>query len=325
MHPDAANRYWETWQNNDVNEADFARMQSWGANSLRLSINYHWLSPAPGVYLASGWQWIDRVVAWGRAHGIGIILCLHAAPGAQSPYLQADTVDETARLWTEPARYQPWTIALWQAIARRYARDPAVIGYDLLDEPIPPRGHDADVRTFYVRVTRAIRDADRNHIVFVEGLHFAGDAAGMRAMLPPWDPNLVLVFHKYWDKDNRASISGYLDIRANYRVPLWNGETGENTPLWLRNMVRLLQNNDIGWNSWTYKKVADVGSSAYSVAAPPGYDRILAYVRCVAPAHRRCPAPPPEKADAVMLQLAKNDATERASFESAVVGALFGR
>jgi len=89
-------------------------------------------------------------------------------------------------------------------------------------------------------------------------------------------------------------------------------------------MVRLLQRNDIGWNSWTYKKVDDRGSSAYSVASPPGYDAILKYVRCLTPTHRNCAAPPPAQADSTMLQLARNDATANARFEQPVIEALFG-
>jgi len=140
MSPAAAARFWEKWKANDLTERDFALMQSWGANSLRLSINYHWLSPAPGTYLASGWRWIDQVVEWGKAHGIRIVLCLHAAPGAQSAYLMADARNRRARLWTQPQRFQPWTIALWRAVAQRYADEPYVAGYDLLDEPVPPTG-----------------------------------------------------------------------------------------------------------------------------------------------------------------------------------------
>jgi endoglucanase len=56
MGEDAANQYWQTWKANVITESDVARWQSWGVNAARLSINYHWLSPADGVYLDSGWQ-----------------------------------------------------------------------------------------------------------------------------------------------------------------------------------------------------------------------------------------------------------------------------
>jgi hypothetical protein len=88
-------------------------------------------------------------------------------------------------------------------------------------------------------------------------------------------------------------------------------------------MVGLLERNRIGWNSWTYKKLNDSGSDAFSIPLPKGYDRILRYVRCLTPTHRNCPAPTPAQADATMLQLAAGDATEKSRFEPAVVRALF--
>ena len=49
------------WEANMVTDADVATWASWGVNSIRLSINYHWLSPQNGVYLASGWAKIDNL------------------------------------------------------------------------------------------------------------------------------------------------------------------------------------------------------------------------------------------------------------------------
>ena len=89
-------------------------------------------------------------------------------------------------------------------------------------------------------------------------------------------------------------------------------------------MVTLLEEHNIGWNSWTYKKVNDVGSDAYSVQAPRGYDEILRYVHCLTPTYHRCKKPKRAHADATMLQLAKNDSTQNSTFEPSVVRALFG-
>src|SRR5271166_6507764 len=205
------------WEANMVTDANVATWASWGVNSIRLSINYHWLSPQNGVYLASGWAKIDNFVALCKKHNIKVILCMHAAPGAQNPELMSDTPDGIPHLWTEPTIYQPWTINLWQAIAQRYANEPAVAGYDLLDEPLlsekKPNSGGATVRAFYVSVTAAIRAVDQNHIIFACGTNWCGSPAGVKAILPTWDNNMVLVFHKYWDSNNLASIQGYLNIR----------------------------------------------------------------------------------------------------------------
>jgi len=316
-----AAQYWQTWNANVMTEADFARMQRWGVNTLRISINYHWLSPADGVYLDSGWAWLDQMVAWGKAHGIYLVLCMHAAPGAQNPELMSDTVDGKPHLWTEPDVYQPWALHLWQAIAQRYANETTVAGYDLLDEPLLSESDSvsggATVRAFYVQATQAIRAVDTHHIVFACGTDWCGSTAGMKAILPTWDDNMVLVFHKYWDKNDKASIQGYLNIRSKHNVPLWNGETGENTAQWAQGMVDLLAANDIGWSWWTWKKV-NQDQQPCSIPEPPNYKKILDYVS------GKGSQPSQSASDTIMLQLAANAATSDCVWDDAYTQALFG-
>jgi endoglucanase len=333
MGSSSAAQFQQTWRANDITEVDFARMQAWGGNSLRLSVNYHWLSPSDGTYLDSGWAYIDNAIAWGKAHNIRIVLCLHAAPGSQSNYLMADTPDPglgiepaVAHLWdaSGTSTYQPWTVHLWTAIAQRYANEPYVLGYDLLDEPIPPST--SQVRPFYVTLTNAIRTVDTNHIIFAEGANFADPSspANFDVIMPPFDSNMVVVFHKYWDKNDQASIQGPLNIRSTYNVPLWNGETGEpQRSSWISGMVTLMANNNIGWNWWTYKKVNSIGSVAYSITAPSNYSAILNYVNCWWPGNTSCTAPSQSTAQTVELALAANDATSKCTFDSATVNVLF--
>lgn len=333
MGSSSAAQFQQTWRANDITEADFARMQAWGANSLRLSINYHWLSPSDGTYLDSGLAYIDNAIAWGKAHNIRIIFCLHAAPGSQSNYLMADTPDPAqgiepavAHLWDASgvSTYQPWTVHLWTAIAQRYANEPYVLGYDLLDEPIPPSP--TQIRPFYVTLTKAIRSVDPNHVIFAEGANFADPSkqANFDVIMPPFDSNMVVVFHQYWDKNDQAAIQGPINIRSTYNVPLWNGETGEpNQSSWTGGMVTLMAKNSIGWNWWTYKKVNNIGSVAYSITPPPNYSAILNYVNCWWPGNASCTAPSQSTAQTVGLALAANAATSKSTFDSATVNTLF--
>jgi hypothetical protein len=261
------------------------------------------------------------MIEWGKAHHIYVILCMHAAPGAQNPELMSDTPDGKPHLWTQPSVYQPWTIHLWQAIAQRYSQEPAVAGYDLLDEPLfsekdPVRGG-TTLRSFYVKATAAIRSVDRNHIIFACGTEWGGSPAGMRAILPTWDGNMVLVFHKYWDQNNLASIQGFLNIRNRQNVPLWNGETGENTNAWAKGMAEVLAEHNIGWSWWTYKKLNQT-TNPCSIPEPFNYGQILDYV------NGKGPKPSQEVAETVMLQLADNAATPNCVWNDALVRALFG-
>jgi endoglucanase len=319
-----------TWEANMVTDTDVATWASWGVNSIRFSINYHWLSPQNGVYLDTGRTKIDNFIALCKKHNIKVILCMHAAPRAQNPELMSDTVDGQPHLWTEPTVYQPWTINLWQAIAERYANETTVAGYDLLDEPLlsesNPTSGGSTVRTFYVQVTAAIRTVDKNHIIFACGTAWCGSKAGVKAILPTWDNNMVLVFHKYWDKNNTASIQGYLDIRTQHNVPIWNGETGENSNSWAQGMSTLLNANNIGWSWWTIKKVNGTAGNAgnkpqpYEIPEPANYIDVINYVNNLGT------GTPPSQSDAanIFLGLAANAATSKCKFNSALITALFG-
>jgi endoglucanase len=323
------NQFTAQWEANILTDADVATWQSWGVNSIRFSINYHWLSPQNGVYLNSGWAKIDNFIALCKKHNIKVILCMHAAPGAQNPELMSDTVDGKPHLWTEPTVYQPWTINLWQTIAQRYANETAVAGYDLLDEPLlsesNPSSGGSMVRTFYVQLTAAIRTVDKNHILFACGTEWCGSTAGMKAILPTWDNNMVLVFHKYWDKNDTASIQGFLDIRSQHNVPIWNGETGENNDTWAKGMADLLAANNVGWSWWTIKKVNGTAGNAgnntqpYEIPEPAKYSEVLNYVKTFGS------GTPPSQPDAnsIFMRLAANAATAKCKFNGGLITALF--
>jgi len=302
-----------------VTQADVQLWASWGVNSIRFSINYHWLSPSNGNYLQSGWDWMDSFIAWCKASKIYVVLCMHAAPGGQNPELMSDTIDGIPHLWTEPDTYQPWTISLWSAIAKRYANETGVAGYDLLDEPLlsednPNQGGDT-IRSFYVKLTTAIRQVDTNHIIFACGTEWCGSTQGMQNMLPPWDSNMVLVFHKYWDQNNKNSISGYLNIRDQYNIPIWNGETGENDNSWAAGMAQLLASYNIGWSWWTYKKI-NQDEQPCKLPEPANYSVILRYVEGAGP------KPSTQEAQTILLALSGNTTTSHCTWNKGLLTSL---
>jgi len=315
----ASATYWQQWQQNIITESDVELWHSWGVNTIRFSINYHWLSPQNGVFSQSGWDWIDQFVSWCKKNSIYIVLCMHAAPGAQNPELMSDTTDGQPHLWTEPDTYQPWTLSIWSAIAKRYANETTIAGFDLLDEPLlsennPNSGGD-QIRAFYVKVTSTIRAVDTNHIIFACGPSWCGSTEGMQAILPPWDNNMVMVFHKYWDNNDKASISGFLDIRDKYNVPLWNGETGENDNSWAAGMAQLLASYNIGWSWWTYKKI-NQDQQPCNLPEPNNYSEILRYVQGVGP------KPSMQEAQTILLALSGNSSTSHCTWNKGLLTAL---
>ncbi len=273
---DNTNAFYDAFLNNFVTRRDIDSIASWGFNSVRLAMHHNLLMDAtdPDTFLTEGFGRIDSLIGWCRKNGLYLILDLHAAPGGQGHDAPISDYDSTRPSLWESAENQALTVALWKEIARRYATEPVIGGYDLINEPNWDLGSSNEaLRDLYVRITEAVREVDTNHILFIEGNWFATDFKGLT---PPWDGNMVYSFHKYWSPCTTQSIQYLLDLRNTYNVPLWLGETGENSNSWFTTLVKLLNQHDIGWANWPFKKIGSV-AGPLTIPKPAAYQELLDY------------------------------------------------
>lgn len=176
-----------------ITERDFALLAGLGCNLVRLPFNYrHFESDAhPFAWREQGFARFDQAISWARTHGIRLILDLHAAPGGQNPHFHADNLCPYAHFWEHP-HFQERAVRLWGEIARRYADEPVIAAYDLLNEPIPPDA--AALNRFHRQAIAAIRAVDRIHLINLEGEGYSTRFAGLEH---PDDPNLMYSIHWY--------------------------------------------------------------------------------------------------------------------------------
>ncbi len=270
-----AETFYQLYHENYVRKADIEAIADWGFNSVRLPFHYNILSPpdSPGVYLEKGFQIIDSVLSWCEQNQIYLILDMHAAPGGQSDEPISDYNPSFPSLW-ESSLNKDRTVAIWRKLAERYYDKQWIGGYDLLNEPkwdLPPNNQ--PLRELYIRITDTIRVVDNNHIIFIEGNWFATDFNGLT---PPWDNNMVYSFHKYWNSNDQGSIQYLVNLRNDNNVPLWLGETGENSNSWFVDCVELMKSNNIGWAWWPHKKI-DAIAGPLSAHLLPNYQVLLDY------------------------------------------------
>lgn len=273
LGPERSAAFWRTWRDTYITQQDIHLIKQAGFDSVRIPIHYK-LFTTPD---AEGFRLLDRVIGWCKAEGLYVVIDLHAAPGGQTG-ANIDDSNGWPWLYTD-ASAQQQTIDLWKRIAHRYHNEPTVLGYDLLNEPLPHfpqmRQFDSRLEPLYKRFTAAIRSEDTQHAIILGGAKWDSD---FTVFGPPFDNNTIYQLHTYWTPPVQATIQKYVDFRSTNHVPIWLGESGENKDEWITSFARLLEKNNIGWCFWPYKKM-DATSSPVTFPQPDHWAEIVAYAK----------------------------------------------
>jgi endoglycosylceramidase len=248
--------------------ADYERLHAWGFRTLRFLIPWAAIEPSPGAYNDAYLDWVAERMQWAHDAGLTVVLDMH-----QDVYGEGFGFGGAPRWTCDEAHYaafvpkDPWLLnygdpgvlacydnfytsaalqaaysAMWGHVAKRLANEPAIIGFDPMNEPhwgsYPVAMFEQDrLQPFYARVTDAIR-AHANWIAFLEPA--SSRNLGFSTKLAPFDiPDVVYSPHMY---DQRAELDGEFDASrresllatANdlladaqrLELPLWIGEYG---------------------------------------------------------------------------------------------------
>ena len=170
-----SNNSYEKWLDitkieNDHNEESYKELSSMGFNTIRFYLNYNMFESdeAPGNYYPLGFQKIDENIELAKKYGMKLLFNMHYPQGGYQSRGGGNA------LWTgeKSASNQERLANLWAEFARRYADEPAVLGYGLVNEPyIPGSDYDSALALWTAlsqKITDKIRKYDKNHIIFVE-------------------------------------------------------------------------------------------------------------------------------------------------------------
>lgn len=268
--------FWDSFLENYITESDIKWLSDAGVNIIRLPFDYRLLTHDDFLGRdIHAYKYLDKAISWCEKYNIYVLLDMHAAPGGQT----GDNIDNSDGF--------PWLMVdegmqqkvcdIWQEIAKRYAKNTTVIGYNLLNEPIPQYFDKDSLKPYleplYKKITKAIRVVDNKHIVFLGGAVWETDFS---VFSEPFDDKLVYTFHKYWMPTEQKEIQQYLDFRDKYNVPVFMGESGENEDAWVRSFRELLDKHEIHWTFWPYKKM-DNTRGPMNFDKPNGYDNFVRY------------------------------------------------
>ncbi|HTB92469.1 MAG TPA: cellulase family glycosylhydrolase [Candidatus Sulfotelmatobacter sp.] len=273
LGPEGAAAFWQKYRENYVTRDDLALLHRAGFNTIRVPLHYNLFETDD----AEGFKLLDRLIVWSRAENLYVILDMHVAPGGQT----GANIDDSAGypwLYHSPQE-QEHLLAIWRRLAAHYRDEPAVLGYDLLNEPIPhfPKlaPLNSSLEPLYRKLSTEIRKVDSHHILFLGGAQWD---TNFSVFGKPFDSNVAYTFHKYWTAPDESVIRQYLDFRDQYDVPIWMGESGENTDEWIAQFVATLEKNNIGWAFWPYKKM-EKSSAVVSIIPPADWQEIVEFAK----------------------------------------------
>ena len=329
--PEATEEFYKRYHANGMTKKDVDLLKKAGFNSVRLPMHYKLYTlpieqekvKGQDTWLEEGFKMTDDLLKWCADNHMYLILDMHALPGGQGNDANISDNDKTKpNLW-QSEENQRKSVALWKKLAERYKDSPWIGGYDIINEPNfgfssdNPNGCNEEknepLRKFMVDVTKAIREVDQKHIIIIEGNCWGNNYKGV---FPLWDKNMVLSFHKYWNKNEQGSIQQMLDYRQQYNVPIWLGESGENSNVWFTDAIALMEKNNIGWAFWPMKKIDNI-AGIVNVKITPEYQTLLDYWK------NGGTKPTPEFAKKALFQIADNYKLENAEIKKDVIDAMF--
>ncbi|MDR3023174.1 cellulase family glycosylhydrolase [Chryseobacterium sp.] len=328
---DGMNEFYKAYLKNGITKQDIDFLAKSGFNSIRLPMHYNLYTlpiekePVKGkdTWLEEGFKMTDDLLQWCAANKIYLILDLHAAPGGQGNDVNISDNDKSKpSLWANEEN-QRKTIAFWKKLAERYKDSPWIGGYDLINEPNinftgkNPNGTDemsnAPLWKLQKDITAAIREVDKKHIIFIEGNGWGNNYNGLPAI---WDNNMAFSFHKYWNYNDDQTLKFALDLREKHNMPIWLGETGENSNVWFTELIQLLDQHNIGYAFWPMKKIDNIAGIT-NVKITPEYEKLLNYWK------NGGEKPSKEYAKKALMQIADNYKLSNTEVKKDVIDAMF--
>ena len=203
---------------------------------------------------------LDWIIEQCSEQGIYTILDLHGAFGSQNGQDHSgEVIDkvEDVTFYKDP-NLKYLTLELWKEVAIRYRKNPAVAGYDILNEPGEKAGTTKEYHwDYYNQIYKIIRAVDPDHIIIMEACWTALDLP--QPSKYGWQ-NVAYEFHHYvWNGEKSVTMQKLL---ANllvaslkiFKVPIYIGEfTFFELPEAWSYVLNLFNVNGYHYTSWSYK------------------------------------------------------------------------
>lgn len=172
-----------------ISEADFKAVADWGADHVRLPIDYNPLETPDGEYKENGFSYIQNAVDWCGKYNLNMVLDLHKTFG----YSFDSGENEDGFFVSE--EYQERFFRLWEQIAMRFGKYSDRVAFELLNEVTLPEYMPTWLKIMEKCIER-IRKIAPDVTILAGGYWNNSVEAVKDIQLSSYD-NIVLNFHFY--------------------------------------------------------------------------------------------------------------------------------
>lgn len=172
-----------------IRDEDFAVLKGWGADHVRVPIDYELLEDRQANPIESGYARLKKTIALCRQNGLNMILDLHKTAGFSFD------ADEGEVGFFESESYQERFYRLWENIARHFGCDSDMLAFELLNEVTEKEYRDTwnRIAAECIRRIRAIAP----DVQILVGGYYHNSAVAVKDIDVPLDGRIVFNFHCY--------------------------------------------------------------------------------------------------------------------------------
>ena len=174
---------------NFICQKDIAVIRSWGADHVRVPVDYELLETSAGQPIEAGYARLEAVIGWCRQQGLNMILDLHKTAG-----FSFDPGEKEAGFFESEA-YQERFYRLWENIARHFGRHADMLAFELLNEVTEKEYCDTWNQISHECIRRIRAFAPDTKILV--GGYYHNSAVAVKDIAAPYDENVVYNFHCY--------------------------------------------------------------------------------------------------------------------------------
>lgn len=172
-----------------IRREDIEKISSWGADHVRLPIDYELIEKDDGTPDDSGFVYIDRAVEWCGEFGLNMVLDLHKTAG----YSFDKGENESGFFGSEALQERFYK--LWERLAERYGEYTDRICFELLNE-VTDKSFCETWNKVAKKCIQRIRNIAPDTIILVGG-YWNNSPEAVKDLDPPYDDKVVYNCHCY--------------------------------------------------------------------------------------------------------------------------------